>query len=541
MFNSLQLFNSSSRDNRSKLGTLGKSCTLGLALFLLVAANLNAQSETEPNNDFGQADFLIPGMSAEISPEGDVDFFRFNASSTECPFTFETSNLTGGLDTFITLYDQNQNFLADDDDGGTDFASKIVWTFSSGGGIPTYVKVEGFAGFGPTGGYNISVDSPQGRTLSRSPSSMTFSATQGDPNSIQPQNQNLSITHAGACETLNWNLSANQSWVNASLISGSLSAGQTANVTVSVNISGLPPGTHTATITVGVQNSNQFLDTQVTLIIASGIPTAPSNLQATAVSANQINLTWNDNSNNETNFRIERRVGGGGFSFLVSVGANTTNYTDNAVSPNTNYTYRVRAESLVGSSSFSNEASATTPDIPPAAPSNLQASAISTNQINLTWSDNSNNETQFRIERRVGGGGFSFLVNVGANTQNYSDTALAPATTYTYRVRAENSAGSSSFSNEASATTIALPRISRSPSSMTFNATEGGSNPPSQTLQITNTGGGTLNWEVAVDQSWVSLSSTTGSSTGETDNVTVSVNIAGLSAGTHTATISYSI
>jgi len=75
---------------------------------------------------------------------------------------------------------------------------------------------------------------------------------------------------------------------------------------------------------------------------------------------------------------------------------------------------------------------------------------------------------------------------------------------------------------------------------MTFNATEEGSNPTSQTLQISNSGGGTLNWSVSGDTSWLSLSSTSGSSTGETDEVTVNVDISGLSAGTHTATITIS-
>ncbi len=77
----------------------------------------------------------------------------------------------------------------------------------------------------------------------------------------------------------------------------------------------------------------------------------------------------------------------------------------------------------------------------------------------------------------------------------------------------------------------------RSPSTMTFNATAGGANPPSQTLQIRNTGNGAMNWTVSDNQTWLSLSPTSGSATTETDNITVSVNITNLAANTYTATI----
>jgi len=82
--------------------------------------------------------------------------------------------------------------------------------------------------------------------------------------------------------------------------------------------------------------------------------------------------------------------------------------------------------------------------------------------------------------------------------------------------------------------------ISRTPPSMTFSATAGGSNPANQTLQISNVGGSTLNWSVSANQPWLSFSPGNGSSTGETDNVSVSVNIAGLAVGTYNATITIS-
>lgn len=88
-----------------------------------------------------------------------------------------------------------------------------------------------------------------------------------------------------------------------------------------------------------------------------------------------------------------------------------------------------------------------------AAPSNLTASVVSSSQINLSWSDNSNNETGFTIQRASGGGSYSTIATVGANTTSYNNTGLSANTTYSYRVRAYSGSATSSFSNTASATT----------------------------------------------------------------------------------------
>jgi FtsP/CotA-like multicopper oxidase with cupredoxin domain len=92
---------------------------------------------------------------------------------------------------------------------------------------------------------------------------------------------------------------------------------------------------------------------------------------------------------------------------------------------------------------------------PPAAPSNLSATAVSSSAIDLSWVDNANDETSFNIERSLDGAVFSPLATVGANVVSYSDTAaLDPDTTYWYRVNAENAGGTSAWSNTASATTL---------------------------------------------------------------------------------------
>jgi autotransporter-associated beta strand protein len=96
----------------------------------------------------------------------------------------------------------------------------------------------------------------------------------------------------------------------------------------------------------------------------------------------------------------------------------------------------------------------TPPPPPPSAPGALAATTISTSEIDLTWSDNSTNESSFLIERSSDNVSFLHIATTGAGVTSYSDTDLSAGTTYYYRVRASNAGGVSPYSNVASATTI---------------------------------------------------------------------------------------
>lgn len=90
----------------------------------------------------------------------------------------------------------------------------------------------------------------------------------------------------------------------------------------------------------------------------------------------------------------------------------------------------------------------------PAAPTNLAASAVSSSRIDLTWADTSLNEDGFVIERSTSSSsGFIQIGSVGANVIGFSNTGLQSNKTYYYRVKAFNIAGSSAYSNTASAKT----------------------------------------------------------------------------------------
>ena len=96
---------------------------------------------------------------------------------------------------------------------------------------------------------------------------------------------------------------------------------------------------------------------------------APSGLQAAAITGSQINLTWIDTVSNETGFKIERSTNGTVFSQIGAVAANVNLYVDTGLSSATQYWYRVRATNASGDSYFTAVAKATT--LTPVAPDML--------------------------------------------------------------------------------------------------------------------------------------------------------------------------
>jgi acid phosphatase type 7 len=185
-------------------------------------------------------------------------------------------------------------------------------------------------------------------------------------------------------------------------------------------------------------------------------PAAPGGLVATTISSNQINLSWADNSSDEGGFTIEQSSDAITFTQIASVTANVTVRSVTGLSPATTYHYRVRAFNSAGVSAYSNVASATTSQSTPAAPGGLAATALSATQVNISWTDNSNNESGFRVERCAGVNctNFAQIAQLGSNITAFQNLGLTKNTTYRYRVRAFNAGGNSSYSNIASAKTL---------------------------------------------------------------------------------------
>ena len=97
------------------------------------------------------------------------------------------------------------------------------------------------------------------------------------------------------------------------------------------------------------------------------VPVTPSALVGTVASATQINLTWTDNSTNETGFKIERKTGPGTYAIIGTAAPDVTTFNDSGLTPSSTYTYRVYSYNAVGNSpTYSNEVSVTTASPPPA-------------------------------------------------------------------------------------------------------------------------------------------------------------------------------
>ena len=196
-------------------------------------------------------------------------------------------------------------------------------------------------------------------------------------------------------------------------------------------------------------------------------PSAPGTLTASAINSGRIDLSWGAATDNVAvaGYRIERCTGAGCSNFVqiaAPPGTGTT-YSDTSVASGTSYSYRVRAADAVPNlGPYSNNSTAVTPaaadTVPPSAPGTLTASAINSGRIDLSWGAATDNVAVagYWIERCQGAGCSSFAqiaTTTGTGT-TYSDTSVAPGTSYSYRVRAADAVPNlGPYSNTATAAT----------------------------------------------------------------------------------------
>jgi len=195
-------------------------------------------------------------------------------------------------------------------------------------------------------------------------------------------------------------------------------------------------------------------------------PTAPSDLTATVINEREVDLYWVDHSNTELSFALQRKLNPEDpwldWQGFAMTDANVTTFRDVYVVEDTTYIYRVRAANLQGYSDPANEVTVRTPHLTlPAAPTNLQATALDATRVLLTWEDNAYNESYYKIEQKTSAGTWYQLTQYGY--PNCMIEGLAAETMYSFRVRATNSAGDSAYSNEALLTTPAYRPVLRLP------------------------------------------------------------------------------
>jgi phosphodiesterase/alkaline phosphatase D-like protein len=224
----------------------------------------------------------------------------------------------------------------------------------------------------------------------------------------------------------------------------------------------------------GVSNNSNVISVNLS-INPNDLPTAPSALSTFAISPTELEISFTDNSNNETGFELQRADNlSGPFVTIQTTPAvttpapNTIRLLDAGLTPITTYFYRVRATGSLGNSAFTTPVAGSTASDAPEAPSNLFAFTLSSTEVLLNWEDNSEDEDGFYIYRRTGQAEFARVATVGADITQYIDANLTPLTAYLYRITAFKGSSESTPSNLDGAFTSPVPRA---PSNLNATAT----------------------------------------------------------------------
>jgi chitodextrinase len=202
-------------------------------------------------------------------------------------------------------------------------------------------------------------------------------------------------------------------------------------------------------------------------------PSAPTGLSASAANSAQVNLSWGvpTSGSAPTSYVIYRN---GSSTPLATIPAPTTSYQDSAVSANTSYSYQVAAVDAAGNQG-SDSAAATaktppTPDkTPPSVPQKLHTTGTTTTSISLAWNASTDN---------AGGSGLAgyhvyrngVLLSAKVTTNKFTDTGLAPDTTYSYAVSAYDNAANGSVASAVITPKTAAPPAPGDPTHLTASA-----------------------------------------------------------------------
>lgn len=210
-------------------------------------------------------------------------------------------------------------------------------------------------------------------------------------------------------------------------------------------------------VTGGYGNGTSNASVGVTVpAITYSAPNAPSNCSASRNSDTQATVTWSNGSTSTTQPRtavlVERQTDSGSWVQVASLSASATNYTDNGISADHRYAYRVRSQGNGGTSGYSTSGYIYTT---PAAPSSVTAAKDSASSVTLSaeglpaWAEG------YEISRTADGGGSWQTVGT-ADTFPWTD-ASAPAGTIRYRVRSYRGELYSAYVESNGITTITPP------------------------------------------------------------------------------------
>ncbi len=221
-------------------------------------------------------------------------------------------------------------------------------------------------------------------------------------------------------------------------------------------------------------------------------PTSPSSLQASTQTGEEIYLSWKDKSTTEDGFIIERRESDQNWSNgeTLEVSANNNGYiqyTDQrGIIKGNTYQYRTLAYRGNTRSSYSNQILIKATTQPPFIPNDFKVESVTSSQVDLSWQDTPN-ETNYQLYKSKNVNGCeavdtynygdtelnwdncTILNNISQDVSTYSDTDVASATEYYYKIKSCNEVGCSDFSEALVITTNAIS-APETPSNLTVSA-----------------------------------------------------------------------
>lgn len=247
----------------------------------------------------------------------------------------------------------------------------------------------------------------------------------------------------------------------------------------------------------------------------ANVPDAPTGLVVSQDDMHVI-LQWTDESDNETGFMIERAVAGGSFAEYAAVAVNTTTYTDTDVQSGQTYAYRISAFNGDDVSAPTASASITIGSLVPQAPGSLAVQQQDA-YVHISWLDQSDDETGFRIYRRISGDpALQEIATVAADTSTYDDTAVDAGTTYEYTVSAYNTYGESTIPMSVTITVTETSTVPVSPAGLTVQQSDNTVILAWQDMSDDETGF-TVYRKLGTDQTFTSYATLAAGQTGYTD------------------------
>jgi hypothetical protein len=184
---------------------------------------------------------------------------------------------------------------------------------------------------------------------------------------------------------------------------------------------------------------------------------APENLTIEVVSITEKKLTWIYEDKNIEGFKLERRINNGVWESSFPIFKKESRFfNDTTVIPDTSFNYEYRLNAIAGNNE-STQLSVSSKAVFPA-PSDLKIVINNESKATITWTDNTNGEEGFRVEKKMNNENWQVLATVNKNIISYQDNSFSLITTVNYRV----SAGAKQFFSSSSEDYISAPVIGTS-------------------------------------------------------------------------------